>query len=100
MDPFTISDLFFIVATLAIIFIAAILAVALFYFIVFIRMLTRIAGQASRATKFVVDDLGELSKNIRQNGFRLGKFLQFLFGMQSKAIKKVKELPDDKVKTK
>ena len=100
MGTFSIADLFFVITACAVIIITAFLLVALFYFIIFLRSLIGIAQQAGRATKFVVDDLGDLSRNIRREGFRLGSFIKFLFGMQSKSIKKVKELPNAKVKTK
>ncbi len=84
MDTITLTDLFFIVTGIAVIFITAFIVIALIYFIMFLRTLKAIADQASRAGKFIVDDLGELSKNIKQEGFKLGSFLKFIFRMKSK----------------
>lgn len=84
MDTITLTDLFFIVTGIAVIFITAFIVIALIYLIMFLRSLKAIADQASRAGKFIVDDLGELNKSIKEEGFKLGSFLKFIFGMKSK----------------
>ncbi len=90
MDSLTLTDLFFIVTGIAVIFITAFLVVALIYFIMFLRTLKMIADQASRAGKFIVEDLGELSKSIKQEGFKLSSFIKFVLGLKSKQSRKKK----------
>lgn len=90
MDTFTLTDLFFLITGIAVIFVTAFLVVALVYFILFLRTLKQIANQASRAGKFIVDDLGEFSKNIKEEGFKLGSFIKFVLGLKSKQTRKKK----------
>lgn len=90
MDTFTLTDLFFLITGIAVIFITAFVVVALIYFILFLRTLKQIANQASRAGKFIVDDLGEFSKNLKEDGFKLGTFIKFVLGLGSKQTRKKK----------
>lgn len=90
MDTLTLTDIFFIVTGIAVIFITAFIVVALIYFILFLRTLKQIATQAGRASKFIVDDLGELSQKFKRDGFQLGAFLRFLFGLKTKPRNKPK----------
>lgn len=90
MDTFTLTDLFFLITGIAVIFITAFLIVALIYFIMFLRTLKLIANQASRASKFIADDIGKFSKNIKEEGFKLGSFIKFVLGIKSKQVRKKK----------
>lgn len=90
MDSFTLVDLFFIITGVAVVFVAALLIIALVYLIVFLRTLKQIANQASRATKLITEDIGEFSKTVKAEGFKLGSFIKFVLGLKSKQTRKKK----------
>lgn len=90
METLSLMDLFLIVVGVAVVFVAAFLLVALFYLVMFLRTIKTIAGQASRAADFVVEDLGEFTKTVKQEGFKLGSLIKFVLGLKSKQSRKKK----------
>lgn len=83
-------DLFFLITGLSIIFITILTVIALLYFIFFLRAIKNIATQAKRAAGIITDDLSELSKSVKSEGFKLGSFIKFVVGLKPKQTRKKK----------
>jgi uncharacterized protein YpmB len=90
MNTITLVDLFFIVTGIAVILVTAFLVIALIYFIMFMRALKIVADQASRGVKIITEDLSEFSKRIKAEGFKIGSFIKFVLGINSKQTRKKK----------
>ncbi|QQS22696.1 hypothetical protein IPM19_03635 [bacterium] len=88
MESLTLTDLFFWLTGLAVILITALLTVALVYLISFLRTIRLVARQAQRATQLVSEDLVELKKNIKDQGFSIKSLIKFLFGLKTKQNKR------------
>lgn len=73
------QDIFFFVTTLAVVVLTILLVILVVYFIKISRKVNYIANKAKQETDLLSNELGELRKNIRSNGFKL-KHLFGFFG--------------------
>jgi hypothetical protein len=56
----------------------------------FMRALKIVADQASRGVKIITKDLSEFSKRVKAEGFKIGSFIKFVLGINSKQTRKKK----------
>ncbi len=88
MENITITEFFFWLTGIAVIIITVLIAVALLYIIWVLRTIKSAAQTAKRTAEFVTDDLGELRKNIKEQGFSIKPLIKFALGLRSKGKKK------------
>ena len=78
MDDFLKMDIFFLVATLAMVVIAMLIAAALIYRIRLLRTLERIAGEVEGEARAIIADLDGVREKVRIEGFKLAHVISLL----------------------
>jgi hypothetical protein len=90
MNELTTSDLFFIITGSAVIIITVLLAIGIFYVIMFIRTVKKVANTAQRATELVSEDLADLRRNVKDKGLNVGSIVNFAKSLSRKKISRKK----------
>lgn len=78
MNELSIVEAFFLITGSAVIIITVLLAIGLFYVIMFVRTAKQVARTAQKATELVSEDIADLSKKIREKGFSLATLFEFI----------------------
>ena len=90
MNELSTADLFFIITGSAVIIITVLLAIGLFYVIMFVRTVKRVAHTAQKATELVSEDLADLRRNVKDRGFSLGALFDFAKSLGRKKVTRKK----------
>jgi hypothetical protein len=77
MNDILKQDIFFFVATIAVVILTILLAVLVVYIIRISRKVNYIADKAKQETDLLSGELTELRRNIRSSGFKLKHFTGF-----------------------
>lgn len=86
MNELSIVEAFFLITGSAVIIITILLAIGLFYVIMFVRTAKQVARTAQKATEMVSEDLADLSKSVREKGFSLATLFSFLKAFGRKKV--------------
>jgi uncharacterized membrane protein len=81
MEISSTTDIFLIIAAVAVVFLAIMFSVLIFNLILFFRALKKMANTAEQAAHFVSEDLKDFSQKIKKDGFSIKLLLKFLFGL-------------------
>jgi len=84
MDTLIHADIFFFVTTFAVIMVASVFTVALFYFIKILKNTKEISEMIKEEAVLVREDLRSTRHNIRQDGFRLKHLISFFSSLSNK----------------
>ncbi len=78
IDQLTLVDIFFLITGSAVVIITILMVVGLLYILTFLRTIKKIAQAAHKASEGISEDIIELRKNIKQQGFGLGTIFSFI----------------------
>ncbi|HEY4522464.1 MAG TPA: hypothetical protein VJH91_02410 [Candidatus Paceibacterota bacterium] len=78
MDDFLKMDIFFIVATLAVIAVTALVVLALVRIVRILGHVEKISGMVEDESQLVRGDIAEMRANIRTEGFKFKHLMQFV----------------------
>ena len=78
MDAFLKMDIFFAVATLVVVVLGVLIAVALLYVIRVLRTLERIATDVEGEAKALIADMDDMRVKVRAEGFKIAHMLSLL----------------------
>ncbi|HYE23420.1 MAG TPA: hypothetical protein VEA92_03185 [Candidatus Paceibacterota bacterium] len=78
MDAFLQMDIFFIVTTIVVIVIGALIALVLFYVVRLLRTLERIARDVEGEAKAIISDIDDVRAKARIEGFKVGNLLSLV----------------------
>ena len=90
MNELSLVNVFFLITGAAVIIITIMLAIGLFYVIMFVRTAKKVVHTAQKATELITEDFADLSKNIREKGFNLGALFGFIKAMGTKKVTRKK----------
>lgn len=85
MDQFYKMDVFFVVTTIAVVIVAVLICIALFYIVRLLSTFNRIANEVEEETQELRGDLDDLRIKAKKEGLRLGHLVSF-FGKGTKRI--------------
>jgi hypothetical protein len=88
MDSFLKSDIFFVVTTLVVVALGALIGWALVYIIHILSDVKKISHKVEQEGEKIVDDLSLLRENVKQETIRLSSFLSFFFPRKKQSQKK------------
>ncbi|MEO8637313.1 MAG: hypothetical protein ABI430_00225 [Candidatus Taylorbacteria bacterium] len=77
MDSLIHADIFFFITTIAVILLTLGLIVALVYAIRILKSVDHISTKVKEESDRVIEDLGELRSNVKDNGWKLGHIMRF-----------------------
>lgn len=77
MDTLIHADIFFFVTTIAVVVVAAVFTVALFYLVAVLRQVRDIASEIKEEAKLMRADIGDARTRIKTEGFRLKHLFDF-----------------------
>jgi hypothetical protein len=77
MNDLLKQDIFFFVATIAVVILSILLAILVIYIIRISRKVNYIADKAKQETDLLSTELTELRRNIRSSGLKLKHFIGF-----------------------
>lgn len=86
MESLARSDVFFIITTMAVVVVGAILVTGLVYIILILRSLRRLSKTAERVTEVVGTDVAELRQNIKDKGLSVTAFAKFFHSLARRKI--------------
>lgn len=81
MADFLKMDVFFVVTTIAVVAIGALLGVALFYIIRILRNVEHVSERFAEESDNIKSDLEELRTNVRKEGAKVKHFADFFGGL-------------------
>ena len=87
MTDFAKMDVFFYVTTIAVILLTVVLAIAIMYGIKILRDIKYIAGKARAEADALVEDIGELRDNVKNQGAKLSYFVKFFNNLYKRSKK-------------
>lgn len=85
MNDFLKMDVFFVVSTAAVVIVATLLSIAIFYAIRILRAADRLSQTVEAEAALVRDDLRDLRAGIRREGFRWKHISRWLKGFVSRS---------------
>jgi hypothetical protein len=91
MNDFLKMDIFFAVTTAVVFFFGVMSLVALYYVIMTLRSVSRIARNAADETDQLRGDVALLRVKIREEGMRVGHLMDFFLGIKARKATKVKK---------
>ncbi len=77
MDSFLQMHVFFLVTTSAVIVLAVLVAIALYYFVRILRNVDRLSEAAAEESDLLRADIADLRNNVRSEGAKLKHFAEF-----------------------
>lgn len=88
MTEFVKMDVFFFVATIAVVVLALLLAILIIYIIKISRDVKYISQKAKSEADLISQDLSDLRENVRDNGAKLKYFASFFSNLGKKKADK------------
>lgn len=91
MNDFIQMDIFFLVTTVAVIFVGVMITTALFYVIRILRSVERITQNVSEESDLIREDISHLRARVRADGFAWRHVAQFWKAFADRRGKRVKD---------
>lgn len=90
MDDFLQMDIFFVTTTGAVVVVAVLLALALYYVVRILRSVDRVMKNVSEESVLVRTDIAELRANVRAEGMKWKHWAQFFGRVASRNASRVR----------
>jgi len=88
MDDFLKMDIFFVVATLLVLIVGALITIVLLQLIRILRTLERIAADVEGEAKVLIADMDDVRVKVRAEGFKLAHMLSLFSKMGKRLLTK------------